>query len=60
MSTATTTTAPPTTVISAGVSLTATHAQNGPRTTSSSVISATSDATISLVPIVNSTRPRPI
>ena len=59
-STAATTTTPPTTVISAGVSPTATHAQNGPRTTSRSVISATSDATISLAPIVKSTSPRPI
>ena len=60
MSTAATTTAPPTTVVSAGFSDTATHAQNGPRATSSSVISAISEATISLAPIANSTSPRPI
>jgi hypothetical protein len=43
-----------------GVSETATHAQNGPSTTSSNVISATSDATISRAPIVKRTSPRPI
>ena len=58
--TAAITTTPPTIVIAAGVSPTATHAQNGPSTTSISVISATSDATISRVPIVKRTSPRPI
>ena len=58
--TAAVTTAPPTIVIAAGVSPTATHAQNGPSTTSSSVINATSDATISRAPIVKRTSPRPI
>ena len=60
MSTATTTTAPPTTVISAGVSPTATHAQNGPSTTSSRVISATSGAGISRAPTVRNASPAAI